>query len=108
MKFTLTDFLELDTKALLTVNGGASCSGGSCSSGASPMNKYSVAKYPETVNMKADELEKYKTNGTECLGTHNGVYFDGMYYCCEGTDFTATQVQISNTQNQQNYVHNLY
>ena len=33
MKFDLTDFLELDTKALLAVNGGASCSGGSCSSG---------------------------------------------------------------------------
>ena len=35
MKFDLTDFLELDTKALLAVNGGASCSGGSCSSGGS-------------------------------------------------------------------------
>ena len=30
MKFDLSDFLELDTKALLAVNGGASCSGGSC------------------------------------------------------------------------------
>ena len=28
----MSDFLELDTKALLAVNGGASCSGGSCSS----------------------------------------------------------------------------
>ncbi len=35
MKFDLSDFLELDTKALLAVNGGASCSGGSCSSGGS-------------------------------------------------------------------------
>ena len=35
MKFDLTDFLELDTKALLAVNGGASCSGGSCSSSVS-------------------------------------------------------------------------
>ena len=33
MKFDLTDFLE--PKALLAVNGGASCSGGSCSSGKS-------------------------------------------------------------------------
>jgi hypothetical protein len=31
----LSDFLELDTKALLAVNGGASCSGGSCSSSVS-------------------------------------------------------------------------
>lgn len=35
MKFDLSDFLELDTKALLAVNGGASCSGGSCSSSVS-------------------------------------------------------------------------
>ena len=31
----MSDFLELDTKALLAVNGGASCSGGSCSSSVS-------------------------------------------------------------------------
>jgi hypothetical protein len=35
VKFDLSDFLELDTKALLAVNGGASCSGGSCSSSVS-------------------------------------------------------------------------
>ena len=35
MKFDLTDFLELDTKALMAINGGGTCGGGSCSSGGS-------------------------------------------------------------------------
>ena len=33
MKFDLADFLELDTKALMAINGGGTCGGGSCSSG---------------------------------------------------------------------------
>jgi murein DD-endopeptidase MepM/ murein hydrolase activator NlpD len=35
MKFDLTNFLELDTKALMAINGGGTCGGGSCSSGGS-------------------------------------------------------------------------
>ena len=33
MKFDLADFLELDTKALMAINGGGTCGGGSCSGG---------------------------------------------------------------------------
>ena len=35
MKFDLADFWELDTKALMAINGGGTCGGGSCSSGGS-------------------------------------------------------------------------
>lgn len=33
MKFNLDDFLQLDTKSLLAVNGGSSCGGNSGTSG---------------------------------------------------------------------------
>jgi murein DD-endopeptidase MepM/ murein hydrolase activator NlpD len=84
MKFDLTDFLELDTKALLAVNGGASCSGGSCSCGSNYGGSCGGGSYGGSCSSgKSDSIYGAPTNsrrvtavvgeGTSLQPVHTGI-----------------------------------
>lgn len=100
MKFTLTDFLELDTKTLLTVNGGASCSGGSCGYVVCSINKVqnSCEKYSQ-----ATILNGYKPEN-EYMGANNGASSGIIYDYYEITDTIPTQVPVNVTQHHHNSI----
>ncbi|WP_287048778.1 hypothetical protein [Treponema sp.] len=70
MKFNLSDFLELDTKALLTVNGGSDCS---------KSGGYSPSPTPS-----AGEASTPTGGGGSGLGSGGGAFGGG--YCSGASD----------------------